>query len=71
MALDFAFLLARLKIFTIWPFKKKSANLWAGLRLPSHVLFITIFLVPGTASNPHSIEIPRSQHMHACPHVVS
>lgn len=52
MVLDFASSLTKLKIFTIWPFKKKSANLWTGLRLPSHVLFIIIFLVPGTASNP-------------------
>ena len=52
MVLDFASSLAKLKIFTIWPFKKKSADLLTGLRLPSHVLFITIFLVLGTASDP-------------------
>ena len=51
MVLDFASSLAKLKIFTIWPFKK-SADLLTGLRLPSHVLFITIFLVLGTASDP-------------------
>ena len=48
MVLDFASSLKKLKIFTIWPFKKKSANLWTRLRLSSHVLFIIIFLV----SNP-------------------